>query len=176
MATPDQKRASMTAHSDYFLNLGAIKGESQDDTHKGEIELINFRFGVRQPGGGAAIGAGSGVGKAQFDEFAFTKRMDAASAKLMLACATGEHFPEVTLVCRKAGGTQQEYLKIKLEQVLVSAYESSAGEADYKDELPIDTFHLNFAKIHYTYTAQNKDGSKGANTMAAYDRLANKKL
>jgi len=172
----ESKLAPMTAHSDFFLKLGDIKGESLDDKHKGEIDLISFKFGVRQPGGAAAVGAGAGVGKAQFHEFEFTKRMDSASAKLMLACATGQHFPEVTLTCRRAGGSQVEYMKIKLEQVLVSGYESTGGETDHKDTLPIDTFHLNFAKIHYNYTAQGSDGSPGANTMTAYDLQANKKL
>jgi type VI secretion system secreted protein Hcp len=172
----ETKRAPMTAHSDFFLKLGDIKGESQDDKHKGEIDLISWKFGVRQPGGSAAIGAGAGVGKAQFNEFELTKRMDSSSAKLMLACATGQHFSDAYLVSRKAGGTQMEYVTIKLENVLVSGYESSAGEAEWKDTLPIDTFHLNFAKISYKYTAQNADGSAGANTMAGYDLLANKKL
>lgn len=172
----ESKIAPMSAHSDYFLKLGDIKGESQDDKHKGEIDLISFRFGVRQPGGGATIGAGSGVGKAQFHEFEITKRLDSASAKLMLACATGQHFPEVTLTCRKAGGNQMEYVKIKLEQVLVSGYETIGGDEGRKDTLPVDTFHLNFAKIHYSYTAQDSSGNPGANTMTGYDLLANKKL
>ncbi len=172
----ESKMAPMTSHSDFFLKLGDIKGESKDDQHKGEIDLISFKFGVRQPGGAAAVGAGAGIGKAQFHEFEFTKRMDCASAKLMLACATGQHFPEVTLTCRRAGGSQVEYVKIKLEQVLVSGYESSGGEEGHKDTLPIDTFQLNFAKIHYDYTAQTEQGTSGAHTMASYDLQANKKL
>jgi type VI secretion system secreted protein Hcp len=172
----ESKLAPMTAHSDFFLKMGDIKGESQDDKHKGEIDLVSFKFGVRQPGGSAAVGAGGGVGKAQFHEFECTKRIDAASAKLMLACASGQHFPEVTLTCRRAGGTQAEYLKIKLEQVLVSGYESTGGDTNLKDTLPIDSFYLNFGKISFSYKAQNADGTEGANTMTGWDQLSNKKL
>ncbi|MGB2622756.1 MAG: type VI secretion system tube protein Hcp [Candidatus Acidiferrum sp.] len=172
----ETKMAPMTAHSDFFLKLGDIKGESLDDKHKGEIDLMSFRFAVRQPGGSAVVGAGGGVGKAQFAEFEFTKRIDAASAKLMLACASGQHFPEVTLTCRRAGGTQADFLKIKLENVLVSGYESVGGDAAFKDTLPLDTFHLNFAKITYDYTAQNSDGTQGAHTQAGWDQLSNKKI
>jgi type VI secretion system secreted protein Hcp len=60
--------------------------------------------------------------------------------------------------------------------VLVSAYESLGGDADFKDTLPIDTFHLNFAKITYNYMAQNSDGTQGANTMTGWDLQANKKM
>jgi len=172
----ESKLAPMTSHSDFFLKIGDIKGESLDDKHKGEIDLMSYKFGVRQPGGSAAVGAGGGVGKAQFHEFEFTKRIDAASAKLMQACASGQHFPEVTLTCRRAGGAQAEFLKIKLEQVIVSGYESSGGENSYKDTLPIDTFYLNFAKITYNYKAQNADGTEGANTQTGWDVQANKKI
>jgi type VI secretion system secreted protein Hcp len=172
----ESKTAPMTSHSDFFLKLGDIKGESADDKHKGEIDLMSFSFGAQQPGGASAVGAGGGIGKVQFQEFSFTKRVDSASAKLMLACASGQHFPEVTLTCRRAGGTQAEYLKIKLEQVVVSGYHITGGESNLKDTLPVDLIHLNFAKITYNYKAQNADGTEGANTMAGYDLLANKKM
>jgi type VI secretion system secreted protein Hcp len=173
---PETKLAPMTSHSDFFLKLGDIKGESQDDKHKGEIEVMSFSFGVAQPGASAGVGTGGGIGKAQFHEFEFTKRIDSASAKLMLACASGQHFPDVTLTCRRAGGTQAEFLKIKMEQVLVSGYSIGGGETSLKDTLPVDTVQINYAKISYTYMAQNADGTQGANTMTGWDLLANKKV
>lgn len=171
----ETKMASMTSHSDFFLKLGDIKGESQDDKHKGEIDLMSFSFGVAQPSGSAAVGQGGGVGKAQFHEFSFQKHIDSSSAKLMQACASGQHFPEATLTCRRAGGTQAEYLKVKLENVLISGFEMSGGN-EQKEKLPLDTFSLNFAKITFGYKAQNSDGTEGANTQTGWDLLANKKI
>jgi len=171
----ESKMASMTSHSDFFLKLGDIKGESQDDKHKGEIDLKSFSFGVKQPSGSAAVGQGGGVGKAQFHEFSFQKSIDAASAKMMQACASGQHFPEATLTCRRAGGTQAEYLKVKLENVLISGFEMSGGY-NANEKLPMDTFTLNFAKITFGYKAQNSDGTEGANTQTGWDLLANKKI
>ena len=172
---PKTQMASMTSHSDFFLKIGDIKGESQDDKHKGEMDLKSFSFGVKQPGGAAAVGAGAGVGKAQFHEFTFQKSVDSSSAKLMQACASGQHFPEATLTCRRAGGTQAEYLKIKLENVLISGFESSGGH-DENEKLPTETFSLNFGKITFGYKAQNADGTEGANTQTGWDLLANKKI
>jgi type VI protein secretion system component Hcp len=46
-----------------------------------------------------------------------------ASPTLRLHCATGAHYPAVTLNCRKAGGTQTEYLRFKMTDVLISSYQ-----------------------------------------------------
>ena len=172
----EAKLASMTSHFDCFIKLGDIKGESLDDQHKGEIDVLSFSFGVNQPGGSAVVGAGAGTGKAQFHEFQFLKRIDSASAKLMLACASGQHFPEVTVTCRRAGGKQATFLTLKLEQVLVSGYEHLAGDERYRDTLPIDKVTMNYAKITYSYKAQNADGTEGANTQTGWDLQANKKM
>ena len=43
----------------------------------------------------------------------------------MLNCANGAHIKEGNFVVRKAGGTQLEYLKIKLTDVLVSSFKTA---------------------------------------------------
>ena len=40
---------------------------------------------------------------------------------LMSSCATGEHIKEATLTCRKAGGSQQDFLIIKMNDMIVSS-------------------------------------------------------
>ena len=175
------KLAPTTSHSDFFLKLDDIKGESQDDKHKGEIDLVGFSFGAIQPGAAGSIGSGSGAGKVSFSHFVLTKLMDSASPKLMLACASGQHFKEATLTCAKAGGSKVEYLKIKLEQVLISGYETSGGTAEPEEmsgkyTLPVDVIKLNYAKIQFNYVAQNKDGTAGANTMTGWDLQKNVKV
>jgi|ERR1700675_2031259 type VI secretion system secreted protein Hcp len=168
-------------HSDFFLKLGDVKGESQDDKHKGEIDVFSFSFGANQPGSSAIGGQGAGVGKVNFSEFGITKQIDASTPKLMLGCATGQHFPEATFTARRAGGTQSEYLKIKLTNVLISSYrttshgEGGATDSGLKATLPIDVISLNFAKIEFNYKAQNPDGTDGANTQAIYNLQTNKK-
>jgi type VI protein secretion system component Hcp len=49
-----------------------------------------------------------------------------ASPSLMKACATGKHYPAVTITCRKAGGTQQEYYTVKLEDAVISSVQRNA--------------------------------------------------
>ncbi len=159
---------------DYFLKLDDIKGESTDDKHKGEIELESWSWGARQSGT-ASFGAGAGAGKVAKEDFRFIKRTDKSSPALMIACATGQHFKLATLVARKAGGGQQEYLTIKMEEVLVSGY-NMEGAQHSADAIPTETISLNFSKLEYAYKPQKPDGTLDAEVKQKYDFAANKKI
>ena len=112
---------------DYFLKLDGITGESADSKHKGEIEVLSFSFAESQVGP-MGIGGGGGAGKVEMSDFSFTARTSKASPQLFQYCASGKHIKQALLTVRKAGQSQQEYLKIKLNDVLVSAY-ALDGEA-----------------------------------------------
>jgi hypothetical protein len=62
--------------------------------------------------------------------------LDKASPALFLACANGKHLSSAVLTVRKAGKGQQEYLVLKLTDVMVSSYQTS-GSAN-EAEAPID--------------------------------------
>src|SRR5687768_2760910 len=111
--------------SDIFAKLGDIKGESGDDKHKGEIELLSWSWGVQQAGT-MAHGGGGGEGKASFADFNFTHYIDKASPVLLKACATGEHIKDGIITVRKAGKGQQEYLIIKMNDILVTGVHPQA--------------------------------------------------
>jgi len=101
----------------------------------------------------------------------FTMKANKASGKILLACATGEHFKEATLVCRKAGKGQQEYLKVVLTYVLVSSYHT--GGSAGSDIVPVDQFSLNFAKIEHEYHEQKADGTLGPPVKVGYNLKEN---
>src|SRR4026207_2123312 len=104
--------------SDIFAKLGDIKGESLDDKHKDEIEVLSYSWGVSNAGS-MAHGSGGGEGKATFHDLSFAQRSDKASPNLRLACATGTHLKEATITHRKAGKEQHEYLIVKLNDVII---------------------------------------------------------
>ena len=157
---------------DYFLKLDGISGESKDSKHKGEIEVLSFTFGETQSGS-SHVGSGGGAGKVQMSDFSFTARTTKASPQLFLSCAQGKHLKEAILTVRKAGGSQQEYLIIKLNDVLVSAYALGSGEGESE---PHDAFSLNFVKLSYDYKPQKADGSLDAPVHAGWDTLKNVKI
>ena len=153
--------------SDIFAKLGDIKGESLDDKHKDEIEVLSWSWGVTNAGTRSG-GGGGGAGKASFHDLSFTHKIDKASPVLMKGCATGQHLKEATITRRKAGKGQQEYLTFSLSDVLVSGYQTGASEA----EVPLDSISLNFSKIEMTYREQTAKGS--VPIRVGWDRKTNK--
>lgn len=154
--------------SDIFAKLGDIKGESLDDKHKDEIEVLSWSWGVTNAI--TLAGTGAGQGKARFHDFSFTHKIDKASPVLMQACATGVHLKEATITHRKAGKGQQEFLVIKMNDVMITAM----TEADSSDGDSAETVSLVFAKIDVQYRPQKAGGSLDAGIHFKYDLKANK--
>ncbi len=139
---------------DYFLKIDGIPGESTDKAHGKEIDVMSWSWGESNAGKHDS-GGGGGAGKVNMQDFHFTMRVNKASPKLFLACASGQHIKEALLTCRKAGKDQQEYLKIKFTDLLVSSF-NTGGSAT--TEVPVEQISFNFSKIEHSYAPQKPDG------------------
>lgn len=156
--------------ADIFLKIDGIKGESKDDKHKDEIELLSWSWGESQSGS-AARGGGMGSGKVEMHDMSFTKSVDKSTPKLILSCAKGEHIPKAEMVMRKAGGEQKEYLKISLDDVMISSYQTSGSGGG---DIPTESVSINFGKISFEYFEQDNKGTMTSAGKATYDLKANK--
>ena len=156
---------------DYFLKIEGVDGESTDDKHKGEIELMSWSLGGVNSGSFHS-GGGGGSGKVTLQDFHFVKKIDKASAKLLASCCSGEHLKKATLVCRKAGKDQQEFLTVILSPVLVSSYQSGGSEGS--EVIPVDQVALAFGKVEFKYKEQKGDGSLGGEVIGGWDVTTNK--
>ncbi len=155
--------------SDIFAKIGDIKGESLDDKHKDEIEVLSWSWGVSNAG--AIKGAsGAGARKASFHDLSFTHNIDKASPVLMQSCATGVHLKEATITHRKAGKGQLEFLIVKMSDVIVTSV--TQGDSDKGSHSEV--VNLVFAKVDLEYVPQKPDGSADAAIHFKYDILANK--
>ncbi len=161
------------AQVDYFLKIDGVDGESTDDKHKGEIQIESYSFGGTNSGSFSS-GGGGGSGKVSLGDFQFVKKIDKSSAKLLVACTTGEHIKHATLVCRKAGKDQQEFLTIVLSPVLVSSFQE--GGSAGTDIIPADQVGLAYGKIEFKYKEQKPDGSLGGEVIGGWDVTTNKKV
>jgi len=151
------------AQVDFFLKLEGVDGESEDAKHKGEMQLESWSWGETNRGT-MDYGGGGGAGKVSMQDFTFVKKIDKGSPKLVEKCASGEHIQKATLIARKAGKEQQEYLKIEFTDCLVSSYQTGGS-----DVVPLDTISLNFAKIVLEYKEQKKDGTLGGGIKGGWD-------
>jgi type VI secretion system secreted protein Hcp len=154
--------------SDIFAKLGDIKGESLDDKHKDEIEVLSYSWGVTNAGS-MAHGTGGGEGKASFHDLSFVHNIDKASPVLMQACATGTHLKEATITHRKSGKGQHEYLVVKMNDVIITGVTHGGGTDGHQENVS-----LAFAKVNVEYKPQKADGSLDAGIHFKYDLKAQK--
>ncbi len=146
------------ADTDIFLSVegqksGKIKGESQDDDHKGEIEVISWSWGMRAQ----TDISGGVIGKRTIDQLRITKRVDSASCPLMNALSANEMIKKAVLAVRKAGKTQQEFFRITIENGRVTSCELQAPDPDGGAEM-VESVSFSFQKIEIVYRRQGEDG------------------
>jgi type VI secretion system secreted protein Hcp len=142
---------------DMFIKIDTVDGESKDKVHKKEIDVLAWSWGLSNSGS-AHVGGGAGAGKVNVQDISFTKWVDSSTPKLLLACCDGKHFANATLVVRKAGEKPVEYIKIKIEEVLITSI--STGGSGGEDRLT-ENVTLNFAKVSVDYVPQDDKGAAG---------------
>lgn len=143
--------------TNFILEIDEIEGESQNRDHKDKgIDIYHFAWGVNN-NSSIHDGGGGGAGKCNFHPMSFTKYQDAASTKMMLKCAEGQHIPKATLFCYKQGGndTQELYYKITFEDLLINNV-SLSGQGD--ETALTENCSFEAAKIKVEYKQQGSDG------------------
>src|SRR5688500_10411366 len=126
-----------------LLKIDGSDGESVASKHEKWIEVLSFSWGISD-GSRTANQPGklSSKTKVQVSDFSIMKTLDKATPKLFHKCCEGEHVADVSLeVMRTGGDKQQEYLKIKLTDVLISSV-SPAGSIG---NLPVENVSFSFA-------------------------------
>jgi type VI secretion system secreted protein Hcp len=157
---------------DIFLKLDGITGEARDGAHKEEIDVLAWSWGMTQSAT-THVGGGGGSGKVSVQDLSVTKYIDTASTDLMLACCNGKHFPTALLTVRKAGENPLEYVKVKMEEVIIASV--STGGSGGEDRLT-ENVSLNFAKVAVDYTAQDETGkAKSPSKTMTWDIAKNQK-
>ena len=156
---------------DMFLKISGpdVEGESKDSVHTAEIDVLAWSWGMSQSGS-FHTGGGGGSGKVNIQDISVTKYIDASTPNLMQNCAAGTHFDKATLVVRKAGGEQEEYLTINMGKVLISSI--STGGSGGEDRLT-ENVTLNFANVETVYKVQEDVGSLAGDIRFGWDIEAN---
>ena len=153
----------------YYLNIDGIPGESLDQDHPNWIEVYDFSWGASSA---LATTSGSGsTAKATVTDLTVSSVLSQASPKLFLAVMSGKHARTAVLEGVKQAGAERPvlFMRLSLDDVIVTGYESRASE-----ETPQDEFSLAYAKISFSYWMQQADGSMGEEQVVRWDVKANK--
>jgi type VI secretion system secreted protein Hcp len=156
---------------DMFLKIPAVKGESKDKTHKDEIDVLAWSWGMSNSGS-AQMGGGQGAGKVNVQDLSFTKYIDKSSPDLMLAACNGKHYAKAVLTVRKAGEQPLEYLLITMENLMITSV--STGGSGGEDRLT-ENVTLNFGKVKVQYKEQTEKGAVGDKPEMGWDIAENVK-
>lgn len=158
---------------DAYLQIDGIKGESQDSSHQGWIELTSAQWGVLQPKSATASTAGGHTAeRCEHRSISVTKLADLSSPLLMQTCSTGKTIPKAKLEFMRAdsNGNPVRYYEIELENVLIG----SINQAVHEGGILQDSVALKFSKVRWKYTQQKIGGGAGGNTAGGWDLATNR--
>ncbi len=154
---------------DAFIKITDIEGESSDSQHMGWIEVIFYGANMSQKISSTASSAGgASAERVDFDEFTFTKLVDKASPKLALACAAGTHIDSIVVELCRAGTEKVKFMEYIMTNCIISSITITGG-----GEFPHETIGINFGKITWAYTQQNRQGGAIGNIAAGWDLQRN---
>jgi type VI secretion system secreted protein Hcp len=150
---------------DMYLKIGDIEGETSGALAD-QIRVISWNFGAKQPAT-MHVNAGGGASSVSVRDLQVVKFVDKATPNLFAACAKGTHYKDALLTVRKAGGEQIEYLKIHMEQVIISSYD--VGQEIDSNEKIKETISINCARIKIEYAPQAGEGGAGGTLEGGWD-------
>lgn len=157
---------------DIFIKFHGIDGESHDVTHKGEIDVINWRWSAGQTSN-MHSGSGGGAGKSTVHDLHFEHYVDKSSPNLLQYCLTGKHIAEAVLTVRKAGGSPLDYLKITLQELIITQVKPVGY---YRMRSPREKIALSFTRVKMDYIQQNAQGKSMGTVSMGYDVKANAEI
>ena len=132
--------------------------------------MISAAWDVTQGANPVISNGGLTTGKSALGTVRAIKHTDHSSPKLYLACASGDHFRDAVVTWRRpVSGTQKTYLVFKLTDVMI------VRVAFAQNAMPVATaeISISYAKIEWTYTRFNSDGTSAGNSAAGWNVATN---
>jgi type VI secretion system secreted protein Hcp len=149
--------------ADLFLHLqakraGKIKGEAAADDHVDDIELNGWQWGLSASSG---LGSTQATSRRSYTALTVLKRIDSATTALMAALATNDEIKEAKLTMRRAGGEQEDYFIITLNDARITALQHVVDAAGDTTE----TVAIAFTRVEVEYRRQKASGQRAGSTV-----------
>jgi type VI secretion system secreted protein Hcp len=148
----------------------AFDGGAMDSIHKGEIQVITYKFGLTNTKKYGSTGDGDI--KPDFSEgLSLTTVPSKASTSLFMAAARGDLFKRATICVRKHGVAVSgaDYLQIQMTNLYITSYNHSAGDAAH----PSETINFNYQTLDFYYAHQEQDGTLKSATARMWSQGTN---
>lgn len=155
---------------DLYMKVEGASGESQDSNHKGWTDIHSLYWGATQPHS-MSTGSGGGAGRVSFHDLKVVAAIDKAYPAILKHCATGKHLGQIEISMCKAGGSQIEFGKITLTDVLVTSV--SISGANGQDAVVVE-YSFQAAKVKSQYWEQTAQGGRGAESQMGFSIKENK--
>lgn len=141
-----------------FLKIDNVKGESTEQAHKDEIEVLSWAWTQTIPTGSGGSGGGAS-GKPSPPSISFKHYIDRASPSLMKLSLTGQRIRSAVLSIQKAGArppVTSDYFKLEMEDVIFSGFIQTGEDSNSR---PAETVTLTCSKIKEEYIYSPATGS-----------------
>jgi type VI secretion system secreted protein Hcp len=159
---------------DAFCKIDGIEGESTDDKHKNQIEVLSYSHHLNQAGGASTSRTGGHTGgRPDVGDFSIVKVLDKSTPNLAKFCCDGKPIKSVVLELCSAVGDKHTYMKYTMSDVVVSSVRPG-GSSNGEGSRPLEEIAFRFGKIEWEYTPFDNAGKAGAAVKGAYDLAANK--
>jgi type VI secretion system secreted protein Hcp len=154
-----------------FMNISSIKGDSDVDGHKEEIELLSFSHGVAQQVTADVSNTQRTSGRPNHQDMVVTKYVDKSSPTLNQNCCEGKNIGEVKVtITRNDEGTVLDFLVYTMKDVVISSVSTGGGGGGK----PVETVSLNYSAISWTVVVQKKEGGKEGEVVGKWNLATNK--
>lgn len=145
------------------------------------FEIDDFSFDIEQVLNIGSQSSGAGAGKVTFNPFQVTRKTDRASPVFYMMCCAGQHFKQVTLCLRRAGGAAAgdggtmssgtTFLRFDFALVAVKTISWSGSDGD---EAPKEEVAFEYGALKVTYQQQSPGGgSAGTPISSQWNRIYN---
>lgn len=184
VAAPPLHLAAAGASSEAFLlfhnpsTAPQVSGETVDAKRfaPNAVGIDAFSLGLKHPVtvGSASTGGGAGAGRTALETLSVTKTIDAASASLFKAAATGARFTSIELFVRRMNGAGNGavYLRYEFRDAIVSGitWKSSTGGA------PVESIDFEYGALTISYTPMKADGTPGTKNTGGWNQVTNSQV
>lgn len=155
------------AQQDTFLSLQGIDGGTQNDSYKGQIDVLAWSWGLSNSGN-LHTGFGGGVGRPSFQDVTVTKFTDQSSPALYQAIAEGSLIKEGKLTVTRPSGKAApfEATIFTMKDILVS---SAATGGTTAEDRPTESISLNFREFCIQQNTLDESGKESSGDEFCFD-------